>query len=93
MIKSKEEFDRIANLFGKDGKIWVNQEKEFLRYLKEGDRLKKIIEIWNEEEEKISDSVEARGFSWKLRSARRLFLKEYPDLSLPEIKFSDTLKN
>ena len=89
MIKSVEEFNEIANLFGSDGKINSDNLTEFLRYIKKNDRLTKLIKDWNSEQEKLTetlDILEARGFSLKLRSVRRLYLNEFKDDIIPDIE-------
>lgn len=89
MIKSVEEFNKVVNLFGSDGKINSDNLTELLRYLKEGDRLTKLIKGWNSEQEKLTetlDILEARGFSLKLRSVRRLYLNEFKDDIIPDIE-------
>ena len=89
MIKNEEKFNKIVNLFGSDGKINSDNLTEFLRYIKKNDRLTKLIKDWNSEQEKLTetlDILEARGFSLKLRSVRRLYLNEFKDDIIPEVE-------
>lgn len=89
MIKSVEEFNKIANLFGSEGKINSDNLTKFLKYIKEGGRLIKLIKDWNSEQERLTetlDILEARGFSLKLRSVRRLYLNEFKDDIIPDIE-------
>jgi hypothetical protein len=101
MIKSLEELDKIFKRFYGKGDVKldlddINTTNDFLRFLKEEDRLRHIIETWNSENETLEDIIDvlrSRGFSWKLRSIRRLLLDEYKDLILPLVKFSEVLES
>lgn len=95
MIKSIEEFNKIIeeNNFGSDGKIDQSKATKFLFYLKEGDRLEKLIKSWNSEQNKLKDGpeiLEARTFSYKLRSVRRLYLNEFKEIKEDDISKVDT---
>ncbi len=89
MIKSINKFNEIVNLFGSDGKLNSDNLTEFLRYIKENNRLTKLIKDWNSEQEKLTetlDILDARGFSLKLRSVRRLYLNEFKNDIIPDIE-------
>ena len=98
MIKSKEEFFKIIEekQFGENGKILINNIDEFFQYLKENDRLIKIIETWENEQNEINepeDLVTARMFYWKLKSCRRIYLTYFPESNIPEVKMFESLEN